>query len=50
MKNAIIIKFILAMTVLLILIQCIYVLSAQQDETPAINKELKMPAPALPAL
>jgi len=50
MKNIIIIKFIVLVALLFIFIQGLYVSNAQQDESPAIKKELIMPAPALPAL
>ena len=50
MKNILIIKIAVIVMLLYVFIQSIYVSKAQQDESPAVKKELNMPAPALPAL
>jgi len=50
MKKIIIIKTVVIVMLLYVFIQSIYVSKAQQDESPVINKELNLPAPALLAL
>ena len=49
MKKITVITFLLV-TIILLLLQSIYVISAQQDESYEIKKETVMPAPVLLAL
>ena len=50
MKNSAIITILLLVVIIFISLQCIFVSWAQQEESPTIKKELKVPSPAFPAL